>query len=195
MARAAFRRVPSIAAVFLFAVLFAAAFPSEARALQGVEEAVASVRSPEDIAKYFANGFTYTMNLSDRAHSPEETLESRTGDCDDFALLASAMLTRMDVENQVLVIRFRALSAAHAVCIWRGRDGMYNFISSMELVRTGQSTVEGAIKKFYPDCETIASIDPKMYVKHSGSGSVSSSKPFHGADLMTSLDPRSSIGL
>jgi hypothetical protein len=173
----------------------AAIFAASAYASQGIEEIMLSITSPEDIAQFFFQEFTYTTNLPDQAHSPEETIESRSGDCEDFAILASEMLTRMGVENHVLVIRFRGISVAHAICVWKGKNGLYSFISNRELHHTGQRTVEGAVRKFYPDCETIASIDPKMYSTGGSGRGISAARQYRGAGLLTNLDPRFSAGL
>jgi hypothetical protein len=178
---------------FTLAMLSMAAGP--ARAFKGVEEAPAPVRSPEELARWLSREFNYSMTLGGGVHSPDETIRSRSGDCDDFAILASDMLTRIGVENRVLVIRFSGLSAAHAICIWKERGGTYSFISNSELCRTGMDTVEAAVRKFYPDCETIASVDPREYVRRSSSSGGMASKSFHGAELMADLDPRFSTGL
>lgn len=182
--------------IMLFALLSAAALAAPASgAIQGIEEAMSGVNSPEDVASFFSRHFTYTMTLPDRARSPEETIASRTGDCEDFAVLASVMLTRMGIENQVLVVRFSELRMAHAICIWESYDGTYNFISNRELCRSGQRTVEAAIKKFYPDCCGIASLDPRMYVTHGPCSGVSGAKPYAGSELMALPDPRMSTGV
>ena len=179
-----------------FVILAIAAIAaSTAHASQGLDEAMMSVRSPEDIARFFSQKLTYTMTLPDRVHSPEETMEARSGDCDDFAILASEMLTRMGVENQVIVIKFRDLNIMHAVCVWKDKNGFYSFISNQEFQRTGQRTVEGAVRKFYPDCAAMVVINPKTYVRSSPSSGISSARAYRGSDLMTNLDPRISAGL
>jgi hypothetical protein len=179
---------------FAILVIIAATAPN-ASASQGLEEAMSGIRSPEDIARFFSQEFTYAMTLPDRAHSPEETMESMSGDCEDFAILASAMLERMGIENQVLIIRFSGMKIAHAVCVWKDKNGYYSFISNQELQRTNQRTAEGAIRKFYPDCQGLASIDPHAHVRDSGSSEIASAKSYRGADLMTNLDPRGSSNI
>ncbi len=173
--------------VVLFIIAAAAPF---AYASQGLEEAMSGMRSPEDVARFFSREFTYSMTLPDRAHSPEETIEAMSGDCEDFAILASEMLTRMGIENQVLIIRFSGMKIAHAVCIWKDKNGCYSFISNQKLQRTSQRTAEGAIRKFYPDCQALVSIDPRTCARDSGSSESSNAKSYHGAGLMTNLDPR-----
>lgn len=174
---------------FIFLIFIAAAAPNVS-ASQGMEDVMQSISSPEDIAQFFFQEFTYAMTLPDRAHTPEETIKAMSGDCEDFAILASAMLTRMGVENQVLIIRFSGMKVAHAICIWKDKSGYYNFISNRELQRTGQRTAEGAVMKFYPDCQGLASINPRTYIGGNGSTDISNAKSYRGADLMTNLDPR-----
>jgi hypothetical protein len=181
--------------VFFVLLLFIAAAAPLACASQGLEEAMQGIRSPEDIARFFFQEFTYTMSLPDRAHTPEETIEAMSGDCEDFAILASAMLTRMGIENQIFVIRFSGMKVAHAVCIWKDKNGYYNFISNRELQRTGQRTAEGAIRKFYPDCQDLISVDSRTYASDSSSTEISIAKSYSGSDLMTNLDPRRSVGI
>ena len=181
--------------IFFVLLVFIAAVAPLACASQGMEEAMQGIRSPEDVARFFSQEFTYAMTLPDRAHTPEETIESMSGDCEDFAILASAMLTRMGIENQVLIIRFSGMKIAHAICIWKDRNGYYNFISNRELQRTGQRTAEGAVMKFYPDCQGLASIDPRTYTSDNGSTEISNAKSYRGSDLMTNLDPRSTSNI
>lgn len=168
---------------------------SAVHAVQGIDDPSISVRSPEDVVRWLSRDFTYEMRLGDIAHSPEDTISSRAGDCDDFAILASALLERIGVENQVLVIRFSSLNIAHAICIWKEKNGTYSFISSRELCRTGMETIEAAVRREYPDVETIACIDPKVYADRASSSRSSCSKSYHGQELMTSLDGRDSVGL
>jgi hypothetical protein len=180
---------------FVLLVVMTALVPL-AFASQALEEAMSGVRSPEDIARFFSQEFTYTMTLPDRAHSPEETIQAQTGDCEDFAILASAMLSRMGIESQVIVIRFSGMKIAHAVCIWKDGNGYYSFISNQQLERTRQRTLEGAIRKFYPDCQSFVSVDPHtLAAADSGSSEISRVKSYRGADLMASLDPRMSVGI
>ena len=137
---------------------------SYAARVQDLDEVMSFVRTPEELAHWFSNEFTYRMIFPDGPHSLQEVLLSRTGDCDDLANLASAILTRMNIRNEVIVIRFRDLRIAHAVCAWKDAGGRYSFMSNRELIRTGERTLEGAIKKQYPDCDSMVKADPQMYV-------------------------------
>jgi len=158
---------------------------------QCLEDAALTVRSPEELASWLSGKFTSSMTFPDRTHTPRETLESRSGNCDDFAVLASAMLTRMGIENRVLIIKFRQLTMSHAICIWKDRDGAYSFISNRELCRTGRKTVGDAVKRYYPDCIEVCDLDPQPFIKSDfKTAAPAARKPYTAAGPMTSLDPR-----
>jgi hypothetical protein len=95
------------------------------------------------------------MKMPDRPQAPEETVGLGTGDCDDFAALAVAILVKNGINSDVVIIKYRGLNVLHAVCMYRETDGTYSFISNMELHRTHQRDVAGAITKFYPDWDKI----------------------------------------
>lgn len=114
-----------------------------------------SVQSAQDMANWLASEFEYRMEFSDSWQTPHDTIMSRTGDCEDFALLASALLHQMGRENDILILKFKGLKTAHAVCIWKDSNDSYNFFSNRELKRTGKNSLEEAIEKYYPDWEEI----------------------------------------
>ena len=119
------------------------------------EETFYSIRSPEQLTSWFSNDFIFQWKFPDKPQTLEETLRSKAGDCEDFANLASAVLKQMGIPNQILILKFRNLKIAHAICIWQDTDGLYSFISNQELFHTRKDNIKQAIKKFYPDCETI----------------------------------------
>ncbi|MCM8761591.1 MAG: transglutaminase-like domain-containing protein [Candidatus Omnitrophica bacterium] len=123
-----------------------------------LEELARSLRTPEEVARWMSEELTYELKLPDEPRSPHQTLLARCGDCDDFAKLASVILARMGIENEIIVIRFKGLSVAHAICVWRENSGPYSFISNRELQKTDQDSVEKLVRKFYPDYESIESV-------------------------------------
>jgi len=128
-----------------------------------VKNSFYSVRTPEELTGWLSSEFLYTLRLPDEPQAIEDTLRSRSGDCDDFALLASKALTRMGISNKILVLKFRDLKIKHAVCAFKDKNDLYSFISTRELFRTREDTLQGAIKKFYPDCEKIIKRSPRIY--------------------------------
>jgi len=128
-----------------------------------VKNSFYSVRTPEELTGWLSSEFLYTLRLPDEPQAIEDTLRSRSGDCDDFALLASKALTRMGISNKILVLKFRDLKIKHAVCAFKDKNDLYSFISTRELFRTRETTVQAAIKKIYPDCEKVIKYSPRIY--------------------------------
>lgn len=141
-----------------------------------VAAAISSIRTPEALACWLSNNFRYELKLTDAWQTPEETMKLKKGDCDDFALLAQAALKGLGIKSDVVIIKFRGLNVLHAVCIWKDKAGLYNFISNCELVRTGKADISQAIAKFYPDVERIIYTDSNMRFTRSTPVIVASSK-------------------
>ncbi len=119
------------------------------------KEAISPIRSPMSLASWLSNNFSYEFNLTRFWQTPEETFTAKKGNCKDFALLAQNILRRMNIPSEIVIIKFKGLTLSHAVCIFREADGTYSFISNCELCRSGKPTTTEALKKFYPDLESI----------------------------------------
>jgi len=117
------------------------------------------IRTPEEVALWFADHFESRFTFPDKARTILEILESKQGDCEDFAILAAAVLTRNGIENEVIVLKFGRSRIYHAVCIFKYGDGTYGFIENRELFKTSEMSVKAAAEKFYPDCTEILKID------------------------------------
>ena len=141
---------------FIFLILFIPSFCFS----QGIDNIMSFVNSPQAMTEWFGKEFTYQWQMYPDCKTPNEMVISKKGDCDDFALLASSLLSRMEIPNQVLILKFRGLKMAHAVCAFKKDDGAYSFISNKKLFHTGKDNINDAIKKFYPDCEEIVVRNP-----------------------------------
>lgn len=133
---------------------------------QNLDESISSINTPQDLVNWFSKEFSYKWEIIDNWKTPQETINSKEGDCEDFAILASVALSRMGIANDILVIKFKDLNLAHCICIWKGKDGTYKFISNRKLQNTGKYKIKEAIEKFYPDWERITFTDyEKKYAK------------------------------
>ncbi len=130
-------------------------FPSACAQEPSFNEATSFIRSPASLVSWLSCNFRYELKLTDDWQTPQETFAAKKGDCDDFALLAQSILGRSGISSEVVVIKFRGLSVFHAVCVFREADGTVSFISNTELYRSGKRTTQEALKKFYPDLESI----------------------------------------
>ena len=139
-----------------FALMITPAVSASAQPLRGVPD---SVRTPQELSEWFGREFTYRFELTDRWQDPQETIDSKEGDCEDFAFLVSALLEDWGIDHQVLIIEFRGLAIKHAICAWREEDGTYSFISNRKLYRSGRKVLAEAVERYYPDLERIHKAD------------------------------------
>jgi len=151
--------------IVLAALLSDIGFSKELDFSKDFKNIPSSIQTPQALAEWLSSEFSYRMELVDQWQKPQETIDSKAGDCEDFAILASACLTRLGIANNVIILKFRDLDISHAVCLWKDKDGSYNFISNGKLQRTGKRHIESAIGKFYPDCEKIIFQEPGKYCK------------------------------
>ena len=88
--------------------------------------------TPKAVATFLRNNFTFTRDEDlfgepDRWQSPEEFASRKVGDCEDFALLAQALLRRNGIEAYLLSV-FGEGGYAHTVCVFVDERGRYNVI-------------------------------------------------------------------
>ncbi len=117
-----------------------------------------SVKSPQDIEKWLS-GFKSQMQLPDVPQTVGEMLNTRAGDCDDFATLASKALAGLGISSTVLVIKFKDTNIRHAICLWKNESGSYDFFSTKQLVRTEKKSVDDVLKRYYPYSESVSVLD------------------------------------
>lgn len=130
-----------------------------------LENIPSSITTPQALSNWLSTEFTYRTEFPDRWQTPQETLSSKEGDCEDFAALVSAFLDQSKTPNNIVVVRFRQLKTGHAICAWRTGSGYYNFISGRQIYRTDKKCVEEAVEEYYPDWEKIVFLDSENTCK------------------------------
>lgn len=153
--KAGIRRSAGVFAVLIFLAQFSVSlcFGQE---MAGIPS---SVKSPEDVEKWLS-GFKSQMQLPDAPQTVEGILDSRAGDCDDFAKLASKALEGLGIPSTILVIKFKDTDIRHAICLWKDENGSYDFFSSKDLVHTGEKDVDAVLRRYYPTFESVAALTP-----------------------------------
>src|SRR5882757_3891800 len=74
-------------------------------------------RAPELSPKEFANLFSnFGFDGSPIIRPPDEFLEDRRGDCDDYAVLADLVLSKHGYRTRCIQIKFAGDNVGHAVC-------------------------------------------------------------------------------
>ncbi len=117
-----------------------------------------TIKTPQDIEKWFSS-LKSQMTLPDVPQTVQEMLESRAGDCDDFATLASKILADLGISSEVLVIQYTGTPLRHAICLWVDENGNYNFFSAQRLVRTGESDKGAVLGRYFPSAENFTVLD------------------------------------
>ncbi len=117
-----------------------------------------SVKSPQDVEKWLS-GFKSQMQLPDVPQTAKEMLNTRAGDCDDFAVLASRALAGLGIFSRVLVIKFKDTNIRHAICLWKNENGSYDFFTTQRLIHTGETNVDDVLKRYYPYSENVSVLD------------------------------------
>jgi hypothetical protein len=80
----------------------------------------------------------------DWIQSPELTWHRRSGDCEDYAVLAIALLKQIGIEGQLLSVICEDKQLSHAVCIFL-QDGEYFYFSNAKLIKTDKIRIEDIV--------------------------------------------------
>jgi len=121
---------------------------------QKVEDVAFFVHSPQELSEWLTQNIKYELEMPDYWQPAEETLKRHKGDCDDFAILSSAILNELKIPNQVLIIKFRGIRLSHAVCAFKSGE-VCAFISNGQIISTKEYLIRGAVEEAYPDWEAI----------------------------------------
>jgi len=126
--------------------------------LTGIPE---TINTPEALTSWLKNEFRYRMEIIDEWQTPEETISFREGDCEDFAVLVSSILAGMGIQGDIAIVEFSGLDISHAICMWKDKNGTYNFTSNKTLYRTREEDIASAIQTYYPDWSRIVFTNDK----------------------------------
>ena len=88
--------------------------------------------TPKAVAALLRDAFTFKRDAelfgeADHWQSPEEFTKRKVGDCEDYALLAQAILRRNGIEAYALSL-FGQEGYAHTICVFKDERGRYNLI-------------------------------------------------------------------
>lgn len=139
--------------VFLFAPMLIMA--------ETVEDVAKKVHSPEGLEKFYSNGFKGEYKVPDYEKSPQETLDSKYGDCKDFARLTQAILKEMGIPSEVVYIKFSSNKFGHAVCAWKEGD-YYNYFDVTKLRKTKYTSVQGVMDDAYLNMECCTACKKRL---------------------------------
>ena len=89
--------------------------------------------TPQQVGAFLHQKFTFQRDqelfgVIEHWQTPAEFLANRKGDCEDYALLARALLLRNDIEAYIFSL-FGDGGYAHTVCVFVDAQGRYNIIN------------------------------------------------------------------
>ena len=97
------------------------------------------IGSLEDYVQWLQENIKYKKDeKKDYWSTPEETLQDKRGDCEDYAFLNAAVLHLLGYQPEVLAVG--RLGRNHAICIFE-ENGNYSFIDNTMLKRTQAQSI------------------------------------------------------
>ncbi len=129
-----------------------AAGPETAASSPGLAAIARLYPTPDALGSFLEREITFRedrdlFGRSDYWQPPEEFLRRRQGDCEDYALLAQAVLKRHGKES--LVFSLYGPGYAHTVCIFRDQ-GLFHVLNQDKVIRCAASSLEEAASFLYP---------------------------------------------
>jgi hypothetical protein len=110
--------------------------------------------TPKAIVRFLRDEFKFQPDAElfgapDRWQAPEEFLARRIGDCEDYALLAEALLRRNGIEAFALSV-FGDQGYSHTVAVFLEEDGRYSVINQGKLRHVRAASLEALAAYLYP---------------------------------------------
>ena len=118
-----------------------------------LDEIIQEIHTPEALAHLMHLNFKFVedsslFGIDDYWQSPEEFWQLRAGDCEDYALLAQYVLTRLGYESYVVSI-YDDRFYAHTIAVFKDKKG-FQVMNEDHLYEYDSSSIEQAISLTYP---------------------------------------------
>lgn len=129
-----------------------------------IERLARTYPSPEALARFLRDAFAFQRDPDlfgevERWQSPEEFVRRKAGDCEDYAVLATAILRRNGFEAYVLSL-FGEEGYAHTVSVFVDHEGRYNMINQDRLRYYRATSLEALAWQLYPAWTVGAIAEP-----------------------------------
>ena len=92
-----------------------------------------NIQDIDGYCHWLAGNLSYRQDVQDTWFSPQDTIDRKGGDCEDFALLNSAILNVLGYHPRILALLH--LGQNHAICAFQ-LDGYYAWFDNQKLIRT-----------------------------------------------------------
>jgi predicted transglutaminase-like cysteine proteinase len=101
------------------------------------------IQTLKDYAQWLNNHIRYQKDMQkDIWSSPEETLQKKTADCEDFTFLTAAVLQVLGYQPRFIALMSKR--QGHAICVFKANN-YYAWFDNAQLVETEAKTVEELI--------------------------------------------------
>ena len=112
---------------------------------------LSDIRTPEQLSSWMQNNLVYQQEgLSDNWKTPQQTIKDKGGDCEDFAILARAVLSDLRIESQLIYIRYSLFESRHVICIYKTSEGTYTVFDNQYLYNTPYKNRREILNQLYP---------------------------------------------
>ncbi len=142
-------------------VLIAFLFTAISVNAETVEDVSKKVRSPEQLEKFYADGFKSVLKLPDHKQSPQQTLNDKAGDCSDFAELTQAVFKEIGISGEIVVIKFANDKFGHAIFVWK-ENGRYNYFDTTTMKKTKFTSIQDLMDNVYSNKECCTACKKKL---------------------------------
>lgn len=117
-----------------------------------IPEAIKTDSTPEAIAHYFWKHYSYETDQQQFGkeeywQSPEEFLQNKKGDCEDFALMQQALLKLNGYAS--FLVNVYSLKTAHTVCVFKDQ-GTYGVIDGTDVKRFDAANIQDLFTAIHP---------------------------------------------
>jgi hypothetical protein len=122
------------------------------------------IDSPKNLSKFMRKNFKFVEDRDnfgkvDYWQSPEQMLQLKKGDCEDFALFADAILKELGFESEVISI-YGTNQYAHTVAAFK-QDGKWRIFNDGKLYKYDTDTLEESVSKVYAEWTWAAFTEKK----------------------------------
>jgi predicted transglutaminase-like cysteine proteinase len=129
--------VPTQLASLPLQPIVSAPSPEQSTPITRLDQLAHTYTTPKAIATFLRTEFTFRRDEelfgeADHWQSPQEFVARQVGDCEDYALLAQALLRRNGIEAYVFSL-FGEDGYAHTVAAFRDERGRYNVINQGDI--------------------------------------------------------------
>ncbi|MCB9800267.1 MAG: transglutaminase-like cysteine peptidase [Candidatus Omnitrophica bacterium] len=142
---------------FLFVFLISTIFPFQSANAQTItpgyfHQLADELKTPDQIARYMWKNFTVESDQrqfgqEEYWQSPDQMLETKRGDCEDFAMFAAEMLKKNGFSS--FLINVYGDRYAHTVAVFK-ENGVYHVIDGTDVKRYNAQSLDELFSKLYP---------------------------------------------